>query len=236
MEKLTKNFEVLFKPGDTFINKNGAKCKILDVSETDLGYKEVTFQFNDDTIDCKNAWTLESWLEDNGYELMNNKPYRETAKPQQHLTDYQKKLVKEMVEMLFDCGHYGSDYDEVLDIMKEDEDLAPVAEEATDYYFELGNSGPENLHKESSDDEEPYSGEDSEIDFSDSNEKVKQILAEVFPSENTDVKDFGVVITFADRVDLVAVKNAMDRIKELGFDEVHSQTYGNKAVITYIPA
>lgn len=230
MEKLTK----AFKPGDIFVNKNGSKCKVLDVSETDLGHKEVTFQFNDDSINCKKAWTLENWLKDNGYELVNNKSYREAAKSQ-HLTDYQKELVEEMVEMLFDCGRYGSDYDEVLDIMKEDEDLAPVAEEATDYYFKLGNLRLESHSDEPSDDE-PYYGEDSEIDFSDSNEKVKQILAEVFPSENTDVKDFGVVITFTDKVDLAAVKKAMDKIKELGFDEVHSQTYGNKAVITYIPA
>lgn len=61
---------------------------------------------------------------------------------------YQKNLVEEMVKMDFETGLTENDYDEVMSLMEEDEDLAPVAGEATDYYFELLDMGPAEFYEE----------------------------------------------------------------------------------------
>lgn len=165
-----------------------------------------------------------------------NKSFHESVETQ-HLTDDQKELVEEMAEMDFDAGLPESDYDEVLAMMKENEDLALVAEEAADYYFELVNLGPEGFREEFSDeeDEEPYYGESSDVDFSDTIESAEDIITQIFPSEDVEVKGFGAVITFANTVDSKAVEKAMKRLADEGFEEIHSQKYGNKVIITFIP-
>ncbi len=57
------------------------------------------------------------------------------------LTEYQKDLVKEIVQADFECGH-PMDYEGALAGMEEDEDLGPVAETAASYYMELVQMGP----------------------------------------------------------------------------------------------
>lgn len=57
------------------------------------------------------------------------------------LSDYQKDLVKEIVQADFESGH-PMDYENALAGMEEDEDLGPVAESAASYYMELVQMGP----------------------------------------------------------------------------------------------
>lgn len=64
------------------------------------------------------------------------------------MNKYQKNLVEKMVKMDFETGITENDYDEVMSLMEEDENLAPVADEATDYYFELLDMGPAGFYEE----------------------------------------------------------------------------------------
>ena len=64
------------------------------------------------------------------------------------MNKYQKNLVEKMVKMDFETGMTENDYDEVMSLMEEDENLAPVADEATDYYFELLDMGPAGFYEE----------------------------------------------------------------------------------------
>lgn len=63
------------------------------------------------------------------------------------LSDYQKAVIKDMVQADFECGHT-MDYEEALDGMEDDEDLGPVAEEAANYYIELVQMGPAGIMDE----------------------------------------------------------------------------------------
>ena len=64
------------------------------------------------------------------------------------LTDYQKDVIKEMVQTDFEVGQITNDYDELVDLLKEDEDLANVAEKAASYYMELVELGPAGFYEE----------------------------------------------------------------------------------------
>jgi ribosomal protein S20 len=65
-----------------------------------------------------------------------------------HMTNLQKAYVEETVKSDFETGMTENDYDEVKAMMEEDEELAPVADEATDYYFELLEMGPAGFYEE----------------------------------------------------------------------------------------
>lgn len=58
------------------------------------------------------------------------------------LTDYQKDVIKEMVQADFECGHTENDYNELVQLMSEDEDFAGAENEAASYYMELLSYGP----------------------------------------------------------------------------------------------
>lgn len=63
------------------------------------------------------------------------------------LSDYQKDVIKDMVQADFESGH-PMDYENALASMEEDEDLGPVAESAANYYMELVQMGPAGFYKE----------------------------------------------------------------------------------------
>ncbi len=63
------------------------------------------------------------------------------------LSDYQKDVIKDMVQADFESGH-PMDYESALASMEEDEDLGPVAESAASYYMELVQMGPAGFYKE----------------------------------------------------------------------------------------
>jgi len=88
------------------------------------------------------------------------------------LTDYQKDVVKEMVKCDFECGKTENDYDELVGLLKEDEDFAGVESAAADYYMELLDYGPAGFYEEFKDelDFDPdfiaeYGDEDDEENF-----------------------------------------------------------------------
>lgn len=63
------------------------------------------------------------------------------------LSEYQKDLVKEMVQADFECGHTENDHDELVDLLKEDGDFAGVEEKAASYYMELLEYGPAGFYE-----------------------------------------------------------------------------------------
>lgn len=63
------------------------------------------------------------------------------------LSDYQKDVIKDMVQADFESGH-PMDYENALASMEKDEDLGPVAESAANYYMELVQMGPAGFYKE----------------------------------------------------------------------------------------
>lgn len=63
------------------------------------------------------------------------------------LSDYQKDVIKDMVQADFESGH-PMDYENALASTEEDEDLGPVAESAANYYMELVQMGPAGFYKE----------------------------------------------------------------------------------------
>lgn len=64
------------------------------------------------------------------------------------LSDYQKDLIKEMVQMDFECGHPENDYNELVGLLSEDNDFAGVVEKAAAYYMELLSYGPAGFYEE----------------------------------------------------------------------------------------
>lgn len=64
------------------------------------------------------------------------------------LSDYQKDLVKEMVQTDFESGQTENDYEELVDLLKEDSDFAGVEGAAASYYMELLEYGPAGFYKE----------------------------------------------------------------------------------------
>ena len=72
---------------------------------------------------------------------------KESADSEDGLSDYQKDVIKDMVQADFECGHT-MDYEEALDGMEEDEDLGSVAEDAANYYVELVQMGPAGFYEE----------------------------------------------------------------------------------------
>lgn len=75
------------------------------------------------------------------------KPVREDV---EELSEYQKGCIQDMARMDFDVGHPMSsdDYQEIVGMMKEDEDLSDVAELAADYYLEITADGAPSFYNE----------------------------------------------------------------------------------------
>lgn len=68
----------------------------------------------------------------------------------EELSEYQKGCIQDMARMDFDVGHPMSpdDYQEIVGMMKEDEDLCDVAELAADYYLEITADGAPSFYSE----------------------------------------------------------------------------------------
>lgn len=96
-----------FEKGGIYINENGSKCKVLDVSENELGYKEVTFQFNNGPVDCKRTQTLKKWLCDNGYKLV---PMNESIRNRRSRVVESEDVEELTLDGLADAIEKASDY------------------------------------------------------------------------------------------------------------------------------
>lgn len=68
----------------------------------------------------------------------------------EELSEYQKGCIQDMARMDFDVGHPMSsdDYNEIVGMMREDEDLCDVAELAADYYLEITADGAPSFYNE----------------------------------------------------------------------------------------
>ncbi len=64
------------------------------------------------------------------------------------LTDIQKDMIKEMVQMDFECGHPENDYRELVKLLGEDPEFTGDEEAAARYYMELLSYGPAGFYEE----------------------------------------------------------------------------------------
>ena len=64
------------------------------------------------------------------------------------LTDIQKDMIKEMVQMDFECGHPENDQRELTRLLSEDPEFAGDEEAAARYYMELLSYGPAGFYEE----------------------------------------------------------------------------------------
>lgn len=64
------------------------------------------------------------------------------------LTDIQKDMIKEMVQMDFECGHPDNDYRELVKLLGEDPEFTGDEEAAARYYMELLSYGPAGFYEE----------------------------------------------------------------------------------------
>lgn len=143
---------------ENFLKKYGFEdidysCDILDIDPLEEVCEE-----------CFKSWLPE--LNDRTYSEYNDlgidtrtgepfgEPFDESVKnksnlkeSEEDLSDYQKNVIKDMVQMDFECGH-PMDYEGALAGMEDDEDLSPVAEKAANYYMELVQMGPAGIMDE----------------------------------------------------------------------------------------
>lgn len=80
--------------------------------------------------------------------LFNNILGKKLNESEDELTDDQKDMIKEMVQMDFECGHPENDYDELVGLLSEDPQFVGSEDVAAKYYMELLSYGPAGFYEE----------------------------------------------------------------------------------------
>ncbi len=160
--------------------------------------------------------------------LFNNILGKKLNESEDELTDDQKDMIKEMVQMDFECGQSENDYNELVKLLSEDPQFVGSEDVAAKYYMELLSYGPAGFYEEFKDeldfdsdfaaeygDGSDYD-EDEELEESTKSKKLNKLKEKCYSKQEFDMDQ--------NEMNINGVKDFIDKC----------ESHGRQALLTVI--